>query len=81
MDVPVRNATLDLLEATTNLKTANDSGVIFPLEQLKAVRQAGQEWKLTEPQFYLPPHLRTHVDPMLELIEMVEAIEYQGAKG
>jgi hypothetical protein len=81
MDVPVRTATLDLLEATTNLKTANESGIIFPLEQLKAVRLAGQKWKLTEPQYYLPPHLRAHVDPLLELIEMVEAIEYQGAKG
>jgi hypothetical protein len=78
MDVPVRTATLALLEATTNLKTANESGIIFPIEQLQAVRVAGREWKLTEPQYYLPPHLRTNVGPVLELIQMVEAIEYQG---
>lgn len=81
MDVPVRQATLDLLEATTNLKTANQNGVIFPIQQLEAVRSAGREWKLTEPQFYLPPHLRTNVEPILDLIDKVEAIEYQGRKG
>lgn len=81
MDVPVREATLDLLEATTNLKAAHESGVVFPLPQLEAVRLAGQEWKLAEPQLYLPPHLRPHVEPMLDLIEMVKAIEYQGLQG
>lgn len=81
LDVPVRQATLDLLEATTNLKTANQNGVIFPLAELEAVRSAGRDWKLTEPQFYLPPHLRTNVEPIVDLIEKVEAIEYQGRKG
>ena len=37
--------------------------------------------RLTEPQFYLPPHLRTNVEPIVDLIEKVEAIEYQGRKG
>ena len=81
LDVPVRQATLDLLEATTNLKTANQNGVIFPLAELEAVRSTGRDWKLTEPQFYLPPHLRTNVEPIVDLIEKVEAIEYQGRKG
>ena len=81
LDVPVRQATLDLLEATSNLKTANQNGVIFPLAELEAVRSTGRDWKLTEPQFYLPPHLRTNVEPIVDLIEKVEAIEYQGRKG
>lgn len=78
MDVPVRNATLKLLESTTNLKTQHEAGVIFPLNELAAVRAAALEWKLTEPEFYLPPHLRTNVNPILDLIQKVEAIEYQG---
>jgi hypothetical protein len=81
LDVPVREATLDLLEATTNLKAANQNGIIFPLAELEAVRAAGRDWKLTEPQFYLPPHLRTNVEPIVDLIDKVEAIEYQGRKG
>ena len=80
MDVPLRQATLGLVEAAVNLRRAHEEGVIYPLEQLEAVRNVGREWKLAEPQFYLPVEQRGQVEPILRLLDELETIEYQGRR-
>lgn len=78
LDVPLRKSTLGLLEASVNLRRAHEEGVLYPFPQLEAVRRAGREWKLAEPQFYLPVEDRSAVSGILHLLDQVETIEYQG---
>ena len=81
MDIPVREATLGLAEAINNLRAAHQRGVIYPLQEMEAVRFSGVRWKLTEPEFYLPVELRSDVETILKLLRQVEEIEYQGKNG
>lgn len=78
LDVPVREATVELQKASAQLLQAHQRGVVYPTEQLAAVRAAGRKWRLAEPQFYLPVPLRGEVEPIEKLLKQAEAIEYQG---
>lgn len=78
MDLPLRDATLELSQAAQLLRLARDRGLVYPMEELQKVRAAGRAWRLAEPQFYLPVHLRKEVKPMLELLRLIESIEAQG---
>lgn len=80
MDIPLRNATAVLAQTSANLKLSSDRGLVYPLPELKAVRMAGREWKDAEPRYYLPVDLRNEVVTLLQLLEMVEAIEAQATK-
>ena len=81
LDVPVREATVELQKASAQLLQAHQRGVVYPTEQLAAVRAAGRKWRLAEPQFYLPVPLRAEVEPIEKLLKQAEAIEYQGRNG
>lgn len=78
MDVPVREATVALKQASDELLQAHKRGVVYPLDLLERVRARGRDWKHTDPRIYLPVELRGEVQPILNLLEQVEAIEYQG---
>lgn len=78
MDVPVREATVALKQASDQLFQAHKRGVVYPLDLLEQVRARGRDWKHTDPRVYLPVELRSEVQPILNLLEQIEAIEYQG---
>lgn len=77
-DIVLRESTLGLVEASTELLRASQNGIVFPLPQLEEVRRAGRAWVLSEPQFYLPVELRAETAPLIELLELLETAEYQG---
>lgn len=77
-DIVLRQETLGLVEASTELMRANQAGIVFPLAELSAVRRAGRAWIKTEPRFFLPVELRSETEPLIELLELLETAEYQG---
>jgi hypothetical protein len=79
-DLAVREQTKALADATLALRSATQSGVIYPLDQLSAVARVGRAWLASEPQYYLPVPMRSNVQPLSDLLRMVEEIQVQGSK-
>lgn len=79
-DLPVREQTKALAEATLALREASKAGVIYPMSQLAEVARVGRAWQATEPQYYLPVPMRGNVEPILGLLRQVEEIQSQGAR-
>jgi hypothetical protein len=79
-DLPVREQTKALAEATLALRISSQAGVIYPLDQLANAIRLGRDWQSTEPQYYLPVSLRGNVQPTLNLLRQLEEIQAQGSR-
>lgn len=79
-DIVLRQMTLGLLEASTELhRIHTQEGLVYPLRQLENLRRAARDWEKAEPQYYMPVELRPEVPSLIDLLEQLETIEYQGA--